>query len=183
MPKIPQWGTYGNNKMRPTGVLAPYAHMGHLGWMLPNNITALRKRRKLTQAQLAEAIGTKLTMLGKLERGERKLTDAWLQKLARALAVEPHEIIGPLADGDLIARPSLPRESTLVEMLRAAAPALSAARASEELFLTLAHKFAVVSRAVEEKPEIETDPKDLRTLLLGVFLDTGHSQLDRSLSG
>ncbi|WP_082699819.1 helix-turn-helix domain-containing protein [Novosphingobium barchaimii] len=60
-----------------------------------NNIAALRKYRGLSQSQLAASIGTTLNMLGKLEREERKLDLPWIEKIASALKVEPHEIIIP----------------------------------------------------------------------------------------
>lgn len=66
--------------------------------MAPNRIAELRKRQGLSQTDLAQAIGTTLSMLGKLERGERKLDTSWLEKLSAALGVKPSDIIG---DGPL----------------------------------------------------------------------------------
>ncbi|WP_285020267.1 S24 family peptidase [Novosphingobium sp. fls2-241-R2A-195] len=63
--------------------------------MADNNIAAFRKRRGLSQTELAEQIGTTLNMLGKLERGDRSLDQSWLEKIGRALAVAPHELIAP----------------------------------------------------------------------------------------
>lgn len=182
---MPHQGTYHNPKMHPTGVLAVCAHIGHEGSMIPNNIYPLRKRRGMTQSDLAKAIGTKLTMMGKLERGERKLTADWLQKLAAVLEVQPYELIGPIEAGQETEAPvlKLPKENTLREMLRASVPFLSGGQVSEELLANLAHKFALASRAVEERPDLEADQQHLQTLLLGIFLDIERSPLDKSSSG
>lgn len=61
--------------------------------MLPNNIAALRKKVGMSQTKLADAVGTSLNMLGKLERGHRNLTTSWLEKIAGALDVEPSQLI------------------------------------------------------------------------------------------
>lgn len=51
----------------------------------PNNLRAWRAFRGLTQAQLAERVGTNSNMIGYLEAGERALSAKWLRKLADAL--------------------------------------------------------------------------------------------------
>ena len=71
----------------------------------PNHLKAWREFRKLTQAELAEAVNTNSNMIGYLESGERSLSLKWLRRLAPALDTnvgmlaqyDPHEI-----DGDLI---------------------------------------------------------------------------------
>lgn len=50
-------------------------------------IARLRIERGLTQAQLAELVGTKQPSIARLERGEREPTLAFLRKLAEALGV------------------------------------------------------------------------------------------------
>jgi phage repressor protein C with HTH and peptisase S24 domain len=61
--------------------------------MSGNNIPYYRKRAGLSQSDLAGRIGTTLNMLGKLERGGRKLDTNWLEKIGKALDVEPHLLI------------------------------------------------------------------------------------------
>jgi len=80
--------------------------------MLANNLPALRARKGWSQTDLANAIGTTLNTLGKLERGERPLSSDWLEKMARALDCAPFEIIAP---ADL-----LPSDEELADMLRLA---------------------------------------------------------------
>ena len=91
---MPHVGTSSKGVMCPSRPLPLFARTGHKAAMLPNNIAAIRKRRGMSQTDLAEAVGTTLNMMGKLERGHRGLNSTWLDKLARALEVEPHELIG-----------------------------------------------------------------------------------------
>ncbi len=46
----------------------------------PNHLRAWREYRQLTQAQVAERVGTNSNMIGYLESGERGLTAKWLRK-------------------------------------------------------------------------------------------------------
>lgn len=62
----------------------------------PNHLRAWREFRKLTQAELAELIGTNQNMIGYLENGERGLSAKWLRRLAPALETTP----GMLLDHD-----------------------------------------------------------------------------------
>lgn len=109
---MPHQGTYSNHKIHPTGVLALYTRLGHEAPMIPNNITSLRRLRGMTQTELAEAIGTKLSMMGKLERGERDLSADWIEKIASALDVEPFQLIAP--------ERLFPTEEQLADMLQLA---------------------------------------------------------------
>lgn len=65
-----------------------------------NFLRAWREHRRLTQAKLAEAVGTTGAVISLLESGERGLSDRWLRKLAPVLGtrpghlldVDPHEV-------------------------------------------------------------------------------------------
>lgn len=61
--------------------------------MSGNNIPHYRKRAGLSQSDLADRIGTTLNMMGKLERGDRKLDTNWLEKIGKALEIEPHLLL------------------------------------------------------------------------------------------
>lgn len=61
--------------------------------MANNNIADLRKAKGWTQEQLADAIGTTVNNLGKLERGARRLNQDWIDRIAEALECEPDEVI------------------------------------------------------------------------------------------
>jgi len=62
---------------------------------MKNRIRELRDAKGLTAEQLAELAGTKKTQLGKLERGERRLSDHWATRLAPHLGVQPYELLMP----------------------------------------------------------------------------------------
>lgn len=59
----------------------------------PNFLRAWREFRKLTQAELAEKVGTNQNMIGYLETGERGLSAKWLRKLAPALGTTPGHLL------------------------------------------------------------------------------------------
>ena len=58
-----------------------------------DRVRALRLAREMTQAQLADILGTRHTNVSGIERGMRGLTIQQLVKLARALDVSPAEIL------------------------------------------------------------------------------------------
>ena len=76
----------------------------------PNKIRALRIARNWSQQQLADAARPRTTQpqIDRLERGQRKLTQDWMQRLGTALDVEPaallpdrelHAQVKPLSQG------------------------------------------------------------------------------------
>lgn len=90
----------------------------------PNHLAAWRDFRKLTQADLAEKVGTNANMISYLESGERGLSLKWLRRLAPALDTN----VGMLAqydprelDADLIdiwATVSTREQAKLVELAK-----------------------------------------------------------------
>ena len=58
-----------------------------------NHLKAWREYRGLTQAKLAEMIGTTGPVISLLEAGERRLSDKWLMKLAPALQTRPGHLL------------------------------------------------------------------------------------------
>lgn len=64
----------------------------------PNRIAGLRKSRGITQGQLAEKIGATLSMIGKLERGERKLNSLWTGLISNALKVPESSLLDDMAE-------------------------------------------------------------------------------------
>jgi phage repressor protein C with HTH and peptisase S24 domain len=95
---MPYLGTTGNRKIRPNCHLFIPALVGHKVAMVRNNIAQIRKAAGLSQTDLADAIGTTLNNLGKLERGDRRLNQDWLTKIGAALHVKPHELIDDRSD-------------------------------------------------------------------------------------
>lgn len=58
-----------------------------------NNLRAWRTYRKMTQAQLADAIGTSASVITMLEGGNRQLSPKWLRRLAPALGTTPGRLL------------------------------------------------------------------------------------------
>lgn len=58
-----------------------------------NRIAEIRRAKDISQTELAERIGTTLSHIGKLERGDRRLNLDWLRKIAKALDVDLAELV------------------------------------------------------------------------------------------
>ena len=58
-----------------------------------NRIRQIREKRGLTQAQLADRVGTTQPTIMRLENGKRRLTVEWMRKIAKALDVLPEELL------------------------------------------------------------------------------------------
>lgn len=58
------------------------------------NLQLAREVAGLTQDQLGEMAGTSQVQIGRLERGERKLTKEWADRLAPHLGVSPAYLLG-----------------------------------------------------------------------------------------
>ncbi len=70
---------------------------------MTNRIRDLRTQRDLSQEGLADLVGTTKAQISKLEKGQRRLTDDWMRRLAPALGVAPADLM--LERGD---RPTVP---------------------------------------------------------------------------
>jgi transcriptional regulator with XRE-family HTH domain len=72
-----------------------------------NRIKDLRVQKNLTQAQLAELIGTTDATVQRLETNKRQLTQKWAEKIAIALGVDVsqifHAILPATTDGLIVA--------------------------------------------------------------------------------
>lgn len=90
----------------------------------PNNLRAWREFRNMTQAALAEAVGTNPNMIGYLEGGERALSAKWLRKIAPVLDTTPGMILDhdpTELDADIIdiwATASIRQRQQLVDLAR-----------------------------------------------------------------
>jgi phage repressor protein C with HTH and peptisase S24 domain len=62
-----------------------------------------RERVGLTQAELAEAVGTTQPQIGRLENSKRKLSKEWAERLAPHLKVAPTQLMFPRGGAVLIA--------------------------------------------------------------------------------
>lgn len=61
--------------------------------VLAQNITQLRRWRKLTQAQLAQRTGLHHTEISRIERGLRDIRVSTLARLAHGLSVKPGRLL------------------------------------------------------------------------------------------
>ena len=57
-------------------------------------IRAFRKLKRTKQVELAKRIGMSVTILGRIERGEKIPTDVQLQKIANELQIDIEELVG-----------------------------------------------------------------------------------------
>ena len=58
-----------------------------------NFLRAWREHRRMTQAKLAEAVGTSGAVISLLESGDRGLSDKWLRQLAPVLGTRPGHLL------------------------------------------------------------------------------------------
>lgn len=72
--------------------------------MSANRIRQLREAAHLTLDALAEMVGTTNQQISHLERGKRRLTVEWMEKLAKALNCHPWSLVSAetvaIASGD-----------------------------------------------------------------------------------
>ncbi|WP_410986392.1 helix-turn-helix domain-containing protein [Bacillus cereus] len=61
--------------------------------LIGENIRFLRKKRGLTQEELAEQINLQQAYIGGVERGERNISMLTLQKIAVGLEVSPEKVL------------------------------------------------------------------------------------------
>lgn len=68
---------------------------------LTNRIRDLRLERSLTQEELAARLGddTSIATVSRLESGRMTLTQPWMERIAAALGVSPHDIIARPSSG------------------------------------------------------------------------------------
>jgi len=69
-------------------------NLGIAGGMA-NRIMELRRRKGLKREELAELADTTKNQIGKLERGDRRLSDHWAKRIAPHLDVESYELFAP----------------------------------------------------------------------------------------
>ncbi len=76
-------------------------------WPMANKIRAIREELGFTQGQVADAAGTTIQQLSRLERGDRRLTDEWMRRIAKALGVPAQALLSdePPNQGQIIEQP------------------------------------------------------------------------------
>jgi transcriptional regulator with XRE-family HTH domain len=64
---------------------------------MQNNIAVIRKKKGLSLTDLARFAGTTKAQIQKLERGDRRLSLEWMERLASALQVKISDLLPPEA--------------------------------------------------------------------------------------
>jgi transcriptional regulator with XRE-family HTH domain len=95
---------------------------------MANRIRDMRLRAGLSQAELAEIVGTTQAQIARLETGERRLTLDWMQRIARALSLQPSALLPTAALADVDAKEvellakframSEPSRTTIIDLAR-----------------------------------------------------------------
>ena len=60
---------------------------------MENRIRELRKARGLTLKRMAELVGTSNQQISHLEKGRRRLTLEWMERIAEALECHPSDLL------------------------------------------------------------------------------------------
>jgi transcriptional regulator with XRE-family HTH domain len=81
--------------------------------IVQNRIAALRHERALTLGALAERVGTTKAQIQKLERGHRRLSLDWMERIARGLNVRMSDLL----PADQVACQHSPFENALLGVL------------------------------------------------------------------
>lgn len=64
-----------------------------IGNLMRLRITELRKQRGLSQGDLAAKLGISMSMVGKLERGERRINSDWITRISNAFEVKAADLL------------------------------------------------------------------------------------------
>jgi transcriptional regulator with XRE-family HTH domain len=116
-----------------------HIHAVHEGFM-QNRISILRREKGLSLTDLAKAAGTTKAQIQKLERGDRRLSLDWMDRLARALGVKASDLLpfdavacqhGPEEQQILAIVSQLPMEDRIV-LVRIATDLLNTLRRWDE---------------------------------------------------
>jgi transcriptional regulator with XRE-family HTH domain len=67
--------------------------MSNLLETVGNNIKSIRTERSLSQEKLAVLTGLHRTYIGAVERGEKNISTKNIEKIAKALAIEPFKLL------------------------------------------------------------------------------------------
>lgn len=79
-------------------ILLKFVKIGGDISIMKNRIKELRRGQGLTLQRLADRIGTTPQQIHRLERGDRRLTTEWMERVASGLGIHPTELIADETD-------------------------------------------------------------------------------------
>jgi transcriptional regulator with XRE-family HTH domain len=86
---------------------------------MKNRVKEFRKKKKLTQTELAEKVGTSMRNIQYIEKGERGL-ESWMEPIAKALGVLKRDLIDEVNPEEIASLPSVlekPSEGIAIHIL------------------------------------------------------------------
>ena len=103
---------------------------------MENRVRELRKTKGLTIKRLAELVGTSNQQISHLEKGHRRLTLGWMERIAQALEFHPSDLLsgGTRLEND--------RERAMIELFR------NLSEGQQEAFLRAT---AALAKPIEKK--------------------------------
>ncbi|MGH1376667.1 MAG: helix-turn-helix domain-containing protein [Alphaproteobacteria bacterium] len=117
---------------------------------MQNNLKNIRKTKKLTQTQLADLCDTSMRQIQFLEKGERKLSPDWLEKLSSALDCNPTDIL-----------PDLAGSNTLPDWAQDHAPVIASFNETErQMFDGMMDTIKKIRNTQDDLQEIKSSVKD-----------------------
>lgn len=63
--------------------------------LIANNIRYFRQQKNWSQEKLAEEMNSSFTYISQIENSKRKVSSDFLDQIANAFAIEPHELLIP----------------------------------------------------------------------------------------
>lgn len=81
--------------------LLPTTRSGYIPGMAANRIQELRQRRQISAKRLAELLNSGRSTVTKLERGEMRLSQHWMDRISRVLGVDPADLLPGASDNEV----------------------------------------------------------------------------------
>jgi transcriptional regulator with XRE-family HTH domain len=86
---------------------------------MKNRVKEFRKKKKMTQTELADAVGTSMRNIQFIEKGERGL-ERWIEPIAKALGVLKRDLIDEVSSEEIASLPDVlekPSEGIAIHIL------------------------------------------------------------------
>src|SRR5438067_1705117 len=90
---ISDFNASGKIRLSPNAAVRRLSYHAEMDERAPNHLRAWRKHNRMTQQELADAVGTAKSVISDLERGVVQLSDKWLRRLAPVLKTQPGHLL------------------------------------------------------------------------------------------